>query len=95
LIGGFQQAVLISVAALGGDADAAAVRAEVERRLGRACTSGAVHITLQRLEQIRLIASEAVPLQRRRKYRVTAAGLHALEEARREIDQVWNGIASH
>ena len=97
-MGGFQQAVLLSIAFSGGDADAAAIRTEVERRLGRSVASGAVHVTLQRLEQMELIVSEALPYGRRadgrgpRKYRVTGLGRRRLEDAKSEVDRIWDGF---
>ena len=97
MVGGFQQVVLISIAAFDGNADAAAIRTEVERRLGRNVASGAVHITLQRLEQMKLIASEALPYGRRadgrgpRKYRVTPEGREALKDAKSEVERIWDG----
>jgi DNA-binding PadR family transcriptional regulator len=96
LIGVFQQVVLVSVAVLRGDADAADIRAEVNRRLGRDNASGAVHITLQRLETLKLIASQPRGESRRadgrgrRRYWITEAGQRALDQAKSEIERVWS-----
>lgn len=92
MIGTFQQTVLISVAVLEGRGDAAAVIAEVERRLGRAVPRGAVHITLQRLERRRLICSKSAS-ERRRHYRIEPAGLRALAAAKAEAEKAWNGVS--
>jgi PadR family transcriptional regulator PadR len=98
--GTFQQAVLISVGALHGRGDAAAVLAEVERRLGREIPSGAVHITLQRLERKRMISSKPTADRRRRDghgprhYRIEPAGVRALADARAEVERAWQGVAS-
>jgi DNA-binding PadR family transcriptional regulator len=98
VVGGFQQVVLIGIAAFDGNADAAAIRTEVERRLGRSVASGAVHITLQRLEQMELIVSEALPYGRRsdgrgpRQYRITSLGVRKLEDAKSEVDRIWEGV---
>ena len=92
MIGTFQQTVLISVAVLEGRGDAAAVIAEVERRLGRAVPRGAVHITLQRLEGKRLICSRSAT-RRRRHYRIEAAGLRALSAAKAEVEKAWKDVS--
>jgi DNA-binding PadR family transcriptional regulator len=92
LIGTFQQTVLISVAVLGGRGDAASVIAEVERRLDRAVPRGAVHVTLQRLERKRMICSKAAA-ERRRVYRIEAAGLRALAAAKEEAEKTWQGVS--
>ena len=98
--GTFQQTVLISVAVLHGRGDAAAVRAEVERRLGRGVPSGAVHVTLQRLERKRLISSKPTTDRRRsdghgpRHYRIEPAGGRALADAKDEVERAWKGVAS-
>ena|SRR5437660_9853700 len=97
--GTFQQTVLISVAVLGGRGDAADVVAEVERRLGRAVPSGAVHITLQRLERKRMICSKPTSDRRRRDghgprhYRIEPAGLRALAAAKAEVEKAWRGVS--
>jgi len=92
LIGTFQQTVLIGVAVLEGHGDAAAVIAEVERRLGRAVPRGAVHITLQRLETKRMICSRPVS-HRRRRYRIEPAGLRALAAAKAEAEKAWKDLS--
>lgn len=92
MIGTFQQTVLVSVAALEGHGDAAAIIAEVERRLGRDVVRGAVHVTLQRLERKRMICSKPVS-ERRRLYRIEPAGLRALAAAKAETEKTWAGVS--
>jgi PadR family transcriptional regulator PadR len=92
--GVFEQAVLIAVATLGRDASGATVLAEVRQRLDRNVHSGSVHITLQRLEQKRLITSRIGSTPEsggrpQRHYAITEEGLRALRRAKAEIQRAW------
>jgi PadR family transcriptional regulator PadR len=95
-LGSFEQAVLVCVAQLRGDAYGRAVLHEVTRRLDRKVPSGAVYITLERLEAQGLISSHWVtpkpPGRARRYYVVEAAGMRALSRAKAVIDSLWEGF---
>jgi len=95
-LGSFEQAVLVCVAQLRSDAYGRAVLHEVARRLDRKVPSGAVYITLERLEEQGLISSRWVtsrPSGRaRRYYIVEAAGMQALSKAKAVIDSLWEGF---
>src|SRR3954469_4494165 len=96
-IGDFELAVLVSLAALD-DAYGAAIRREVSRRLGRDCTVGAVHTTLQRLEEKGLVTSwtsDPTPVRggrARRCYKATRVGERALRDAHAVRERLWVGV---
>jgi PadR family transcriptional regulator len=99
LIGPFEQAVLLALIGLGNDAYGRAVLNEVQRRLNRDVSAGAVYATLERLEGKRLVSSKLAPGtavragRPRRYYAPTGAGVRALNEAKSTIDTLWAGYA--
>ena len=83
---------------LGKEAYGRAVLKEVEHRLDREVSAGAVYATLDRLEQKGLISSEVregddqrggLP---RRYFSIEPDGIRALNEARAVMDRVWSGV---
>jgi DNA-binding PadR family transcriptional regulator len=99
LIGPFEQTVLLALIHLGKDAYGRAVLNEVQRRLNRDVSAGAVYATLERLEGKRLVSSKLAPGtavragRPRRYFASTGAGVRALNEAKSTIDAVWAGFA--
>jgi len=102
VLGTFEQAVLLALArpktALGKDAYGRAILKEVQLRLEREVSAGAVYATLDRLEQKSLISSEVragdesragLP---RRYYKIEPEGIRALNDARAVVDRVWAGV---
>jgi PadR family transcriptional regulator, regulatory protein PadR len=97
LLGAFEQAVLLTVWNLRQEAYGRAVLRGVQSALAREVAAGAVYATLDRLEQKNLIDSrveagtEVRAGRRRRYYRLTAAGIRALNESKAALEQVWRG----
>ena len=97
-LGPFEQAVLLAIVRLGDGAYGRAIFSEVQDRLERELAAGAVHSTLDRLETKRLIASRleaGTPVRggrARRFYRLQPRGVRALNDARRAINSVWQGV---
>src|SRR5258708_13380951 len=97
VLGSFEQAVLIAVLRLRDEAYGRAILKETQARLARDVAPGAVHATLDRLEKKGLLASKlgsgtAVRAGRaRRYYRLTPAGLRALNDARAAADNTSRG----
>src|ERR1700687_4405760 len=93
VLGTFEQAVLLALVkpttALGKEAYGRAVLKEVQLRLGREVSAGAVYATLDRLEDKALIASRLGPGtparggRARRYYSTARAGTRAPHEASR------------
>ncbi|HEY7289577.1 MAG TPA: helix-turn-helix transcriptional regulator [Vicinamibacterales bacterium] len=98
-IGPFEQAVLLSLIHLDKDAYGRAILNEVQHRLNRDVSAGAVYATLERLEGKRLVSSKLSPGTairggRARRYFVpTGAGIRALNDAKSTIDSLWRGFA--
>jgi PadR family transcriptional regulator PadR len=98
VLGTFEQAVLLEVLRLGEDAYGRAILKAVQSRLERDVAAGAVHATLERLERKRLLSSrlgQGTPVRAgraRRYYRVQPAGMRALDDARRTVNNIWRGL---
>jgi|SRR5687767_11086737 len=97
LLGVFEQAVLLAVVRLGDEAYGRAIVNEVQERLQRPVTVGAVQSTLSRLEQKGLLKSSLGPGTEiragrpRRFYQVDGAGERALNDARSAVSTLWRG----
>ncbi len=98
-LGEFEEVVLLSIAMLYDDAYSVAVLEALNGSLGRPLSLGVVHRTMQRLEEKKFVisrfgeASAERGGRRKRLFTVTVAGEHALREARRVRDALWNGIS--
>jgi len=103
VLGAFEQAVLLALVRpktpLGKQGYGRAVFKEVQLRLEREVSAGAVYATLDRLEKKGLISSEVregdekrggLP---RRYFTVAPEGIQALNEARAAVDRVWAGVS--
>jgi PadR family transcriptional regulator PadR len=98
VLGTFEQAILLAVLRLGDEAYGRAIWNDVQARLERDVSAGAVHATLVRLEQKRLLASRLGPGTEvragrpRRYYQLEPAGIRALNTARAVVNTLWSGI---
>jgi PadR family transcriptional regulator PadR len=99
VIGPFEQAVLLALIQLGKDAYGRAILNEIQVRLRRDVSAGAVYATLERLETKGLASSKLAPGtairggRARRYFLPTGAGVRALNEAKSATDSLWQGIA--
>jgi DNA-binding PadR family transcriptional regulator len=99
VIGPFEQAVLLALIHLGKDAYGRAILNEIQARLRRDVSAGAVYATLERLETKGLASSKLAPGtairggRARRYFLPTGAGVRALNEAKSATDSLWQGIA--
>ena len=97
-LGEFEQLVLLGLLRLGPEAYGAAVSLEIEQQTGRAVSVSAVHTTLDRLEDKRLIRSrlgEPTPQRggkRKRHYEVLPAGVRALQHALGGLRRMTAGL---
>ncbi len=97
-LGTFEQAVLLALVRLGDGAYGRAIFKAVQDRLQREIAAGAVHATLERLEGKGLVSSrlgsgtEIRGGRARRYYRLSPAGLRALNDAREAVEGIWRGI---
>jgi len=98
VLGTFEQAILLAIVRLGAHAYGRRVLNDLEDRLDREVAAGAVYATLERLESkglatSKLIAGTALRDGRvRRHFVVTAAGVRALNDARKMTDHIWHGL---
>ena len=93
--GEFERAVLLAVLRLGDNAYGVAIRAELEKRLRRNVSFGAVYTTLDRLLEKRLVSTytgDPTPERggRAKKFfKVEPRGVESLEHARRASEAIW------
>lgn len=97
-LGELEQMVLWAVLRLGGDGYGTTILDEINGRVPRGVTPGALYATLDRLEakgmvHSRLADPEAGRGGRRKRYlTVTAEGMAALERTRQEWMSMWEGL---
>lgn len=97
-LGELEQLVLLAVLQVDGEAYAGSVREELSRRTKREVARGAVHVTLDRLEQKGFLRSttgasgEARGGRPRRVFTVTASGLRALQETLDALQEMTRGL---
>lgn len=95
ILGGFEQAILLTLVKLGKDAYGRSVIREAAACLNRDVAAGAVYATLDRLEAKGLISSSlssGTPVRdgrARRYFKLTAAGVKALNESRSALENLW------
>jgi PadR family transcriptional regulator PadR len=95
-LGDFECAVLVAVSFLNGGGYGVSIRGELEQRLSRSISLGAVYTTLDRLlakGYVRTVTGEATPQRggRAKKYfLVTDSGARAIESARRGAEALWS-----
>lgn len=98
ILGSFEQAVLLAVVRLSDEAYGRAILKDVQKRLDRDVAAGAVHSTLERLEQKGMLTSglaagnEVRAGRPRRYYKLEPAGRRALNESRAAAMRLWNGF---
>ena len=97
-LGEFEEIVLLTVAILYKDAYGVAIKEEIESRLARDVSLGALHAALVRLENKGYIKSflaegtEDRAGRPRRYFQLTALGKKALEYSRQTREGLWKAI---
>lgn len=97
-LGGFEQVTMLALARLRDDAYGVSIRRELAEQTGRNVNIGAVYATLDRLEAKGLVESViGEPTAERggrakRYFRLTGAGVAALEESCRVLTGMMKGI---
>jgi DNA-binding PadR family transcriptional regulator len=98
-LGEFEYLVMLAVLRLGADAYGMRVRQEIAVRTQRDVTIGAVYATLERLADKGLLAAWlSEPTAERggrakRSFRLTGAGMEAATRARRDFENMLEGLA--
>lgn len=97
-LGELEELVLLMVALLQEEAYGVAIVQELEKQANRELSISAVHAVLHRLEEKGFVkskmggASEERGGRRKRLFKITAFGRHALEELRETRNTIWNLI---
>lgn len=100
-LGEFELLVLLAALRLGAeDAYAVSIVDEIHGRTGREVRRAAVYTTLQRLETKGLVTSWLGEPRAerggkaRRHFRVEAAGVEAIQQARSALQSMWGGLSA-
>ena len=97
-LGEFEEVVLLTVAVLYGEAYGIAIIEEMEKRLNRSVSIGALQTVLRRLEKKGFLTSEfgeATQVRggkRKRYFTVTQYGQRAMEEIKEQRMGLWRAI---
>jgi DNA-binding PadR family transcriptional regulator len=97
-LGEFEEIVLLSVAILAEDAYGNSIKDEIRKRMGRNPSIGALHASLQRLEEKGYLESaegETTPERggrRKRYYKVTKTGAKAMQQVKDLRDSMWKAV---
>ncbi len=97
-LGEFEEVVMLTVGVLYKDAYGVSIKNEIEQRLSRAVSVGALQTALKRLEAkgyLTAYEGETTPDRagRPKKYfQITALGKRAMEETRKTRESLWKDI---
>ena len=97
-LGEFEEVVLLTVAILHGQAYGVSIIEEIETRLNRNVSLGAIQTVLKRLEEKEMVKSEFGEVtqvrggKRKRYYIITAEGQRVLTEAKEQRLSLWGAI---
>ena len=95
-LGEFEELVLLTVAALDGDAYGVSIQQDIETRCKRSISIGALHSTITRLEEKGFLkswtggATQERGGRSKRYFEVTQAGKKALTESKSLRDELWS-----
>ena len=97
-LGEFEEIVILTIAILYKEAYGVAIKNEIESRLSRKVSMGAMHTALVRLETKGYVvsldgeATEERMGRPRKYYQITALGKRAMEHAKETRDGLWGAI---
>jgi DNA-binding PadR family transcriptional regulator len=97
-LGEFEEIVLLTIAILDGQAYGVSIIDEIEQRLGRNVSLGAIQTVLKRLEEKGLVSSafgEATKVRggkRKRYYTISTQGQRILMETKEKRMSLWKAI---
>ena len=97
-LGEFEEVVMLTVGILHGNAYGVSIKKEIETRLERKVSVGALQSALKRLEDKKYLeSSDGEATQERagrpkRFYQITALGKEAMEYTRETRNSLWNAI---
>jgi DNA-binding PadR family transcriptional regulator len=97
-LGEFEELVILTIGILNNTAYSVAIKNEIESRLSRSVSMGALHTALKRLEDKGYLKSfSGEPTEERagrpkRYFEITALGKKAVQYAKETREQLWSAI---
>lgn len=97
-LGEFEEIVILAIAILNGEAYSVAIKDEIESRLARSVSMGALHTALRRMEDKGYLRSSAGETTEERAgrpkqyFEITALGKKAVHNAKSARDSLWKAI---
>lgn len=97
-LGEFEEIVILTVGILNNEAYSVAIKDEIESRLSRTVSMGALHTALRRLEDKGYLRSYAGQVTEdragrpRRYFEITAMGKKAMQYVKATRDELWKAI---
>lgn len=97
-LGEFEEIVLITIAILNNNAYSVAIKDEIESRLSRTVSMGALHTALRRMEDkgyLRSFSGDTTEDRAGRPkqyFEITAMGKKAMQHAKLTRDELWSAI---
>ena len=97
-LGEFEEIVILTIGILNNRAYSVAIKNEIESRMARTVSMGALHTALNRLEDKGYLKSlDGEPTEERsgrpkRYFEITAYGKKAMQYAKHTRDQLWKAI---
>jgi len=97
-LGEFEEIVILTVGILNRDAYSVSIKDEIESRLSRSVSMGALHTALKRMEDkgyLRSFAGEATEERAgrpKRYFEITALGKKAIQHAKATREELWRAI---
>jgi PadR family transcriptional regulator, regulatory protein PadR len=97
-LGEFEEVVILTIAILNNEAYSVSIKDEIETRLARSVSMGALHTALKRLEDkgyLKSFAGEATEERAgrpKRYFEITALGKKAMQYSKATRDELWKAI---
>lgn len=97
-LGEFEEIVILTIGVLYNEAYGVAIKKEIESRLSRKVSMGALHTALNRLEDKGYVrshdgeATEERAGRPKRYFQITALGKRAMEYSKTTRDELWRAI---
>jgi PadR family transcriptional regulator PadR len=97
-LGEFEEIVILTIGILNNQAYSVTIKEEIESRLSRTVSLGALHTALKRLEEkgyLKSFSGEATEDRAgrpKRFFEITALGKRAMQDARNTRDALWKAI---
>lgn len=97
-LGEFEEIVILTIGILNNNAYSVSIKEEIESRLKRSVSMGALHTALKRLEDKGYLksrdgeATEERAGRPKRYFEITAMGKRAMQHAKETRDELWSAI---